>query len=120
MEARIDHQATGAKAERLKIAELPKRVVLIGAQFIGKLFGIERPALGIGAERKQRAQQRQPVGIFALPDMAGNALMIGKGWQREARPDRGIAKIDKIVTWYRAVAGEALRLAVKRQTLIHI
>eukprot|EP00456_Euglypha_rotunda_P049875 TRINITY_DN40033_c0_g1_i1.p1 TRINITY_DN40033_c0_g1~~TRINITY_DN40033_c0_g1_i1.p1 ORF type:complete len:126 (+),score=3.62 TRINITY_DN40033_c0_g1_i1:198-575(+) len=79
VEAGVDDEAAAAIGDRLEIAQPPSDVAVIGAQFVAQLFGIERPALAIGVEGEEGADQRQLVGIFALPDMAGDALMIAEG-----------------------------------------
>ena len=74
----VDHQAAAAEGDRLEVAEAADREVVIDAELVDQLLGIERPAFGISVEREQGADQRQLVGIFALPDVAGNRLVRGE------------------------------------------
>ena len=103
VEAGVDHQAAAAIGDRLEIAQPPRHIAVIGAQFVAQLLGIERPALAIGVEGEERADEGQLVAIFALPDMARYPLMIGEGGQAVARPAVGIAQVDIIVAGHAAV-----------------
>ncbi|PTM44139.1 hypothetical protein C8J24_3413 [Sphingomonas aerolata] len=94
MDPGIDHQPYRTPRQPHEIAEPPRRIAVIQAKLIGKLFGIERPALGIGVERQHRSDQRQLLRIFPLPDMPGNALVEYQIGDRDAVVDRGIAQID--------------------------
>jgi len=80
----VHHHAAGAEGQALQIAQLAHRIAVIGAQFIAQLLGIESPALGIGIERQERADQRQADGIFALPDVAGDPFMEAQRCHAEA------------------------------------
>ena len=126
MEPGVDHQPACAEAGRLEIAELAHRIVGIDAKLVGQLLGIERPAFAIGVERQHRADQRHAVGIVALPDVAGNSLMITKSWKREFRPFGGAAQIDIILARHLAVdrsgggiAARCSRLDRRRHALDH-
>src|SRR3546814_3576083 len=77
VEPRVDDQPAGAERHGLEIAEPSQRIAFVDAELVGELLGIERPAFRIGVEGEQRADERQVVCIFALPDMAWDALMIG-------------------------------------------
>ena len=83
VEAGVDDQAARAEGDALEIAEAARREVVIDAKLVGQLLGIERPAFGIGVERQQGADQRQLVGIFALPDVARDRLVVGEVGQVE-------------------------------------
>ena len=96
VEPGVDHQPAGAERNRLKIAEPPERIALVAAELVAELLGIERPAFRISVEGEQRAHQRQAISIFALPDMARYALVIGEGGRREARPGRGVVQVDVV------------------------
>ncbi|GIX18842.1 MAG: hypothetical protein KatS3mg120_0518 [Erythrobacter sp.] len=74
----VHHQPAGAKGEALQISQPPDLEIIIGAQLIGKLFGIERPAFGKGVEGEDRADQRQAVGKLALPHVPGDAFVEGE------------------------------------------
>ena len=78
VEAGVHHQPAGAEGERLEIAEPPDGEIVIDAEFVRELLGIERPAFRIGVEREHGADERQLVRIFALPDMARDRLVEGE------------------------------------------
>src|SRR5690606_9309558 len=78
VEARVDHQAAGAEGEALEIAEPADLELVVSAELVRDLLGVETPAFGEGAERKDRADQRQAVRILAFPDVAGDRLVVGE------------------------------------------
>ena len=117
VQAGVDDQAAAAIGDRLEIAQPPGNIAVIGAQFVAQLLGIERPALAIGVEGQQRPDQRQFIRIFALPDMAGNALMITEGGQAVARPDAGIAQVDIIIARHAAVDRPGAGIGARRTRL---
>jgi hypothetical protein len=80
VKAGVDDQARGAEGDRVEIAEAADLKALVDSELVGELLGVERPAFGISVEGQQGADQRQLVGIFALPDVAGDRFMV-----REAR-----------------------------------
>ena len=94
MDAGIDDEAAGAEGERLEIAEASDLEIIVEAQLVGKLLGIERPAFRIGVERQHRADQRHPVRIFALPGMAGNRLVHREVGERIFAVQIGRAQVD--------------------------
>src|SRR5690606_5891495 len=75
VEPRVDDEAACPERQRLEIAEPPDLEIIVEPKLVGELFGVERPAFGIGVEREHRADQRHLIGIFALPDMPRNRLM---------------------------------------------
>ena len=103
VEARIDHQTAAAEGNALQIAQPPDRIIVIGTQFIGELLGIKRPAFRIGVERQDRADQRQAIGLFALPDVTGDALVEAKVWHGKAVVAAGFAQIEPDLARDRAI-----------------
>ena len=100
MQAGIHHQAAGAHLLSRQVSQLAKGIVCIHADLVGQLFGIQGPAFDIGVEAaEQDADQRQLARlrqVGALPGMAGNAFMMGKGGQRVFRPGRDVLEVDVI------------------------
>src|SRR5690606_10176752 len=82
VDAGIDDEAASAESDRLEIAEAPDREIVVEAELVGELFGIEAPAFRIGVEGEHRTDQRHLVRIFALPRMAGNRLVHREVGQR--------------------------------------
>ncbi len=78
VQAGVDHQAARAEGEALQVAETADLEIVVGAQLVGQLLRIQRPAFGEGVEGKDGADQRQAVGERPLPRMAGDTLVIGK------------------------------------------
>ena len=87
----------------LEIAEPADGEVVIDAELVGQLLGIERPAFGIGVERQHGADQRQLVRIFALPDVAGDRLVVGEVGQVVLAVQVGGAQVDPEFAGDRAV-----------------
>ena len=56
MDSSIDHDPSGAKQHRLKIADASDGVLFIAAEFIGDLFRIKRPAFCISGEAHDAAE----------------------------------------------------------------
>ena len=78
VKAGVDDQAAATECDRLKVAEAADREVVVHTKLVDQLLRVERPAFGISVERKQRADQRQLVRIFALPDVTGDRLVRGE------------------------------------------
>src|SRR5689334_24549952 len=78
MDAGVHHQPTRPEGNGLEIAESSDRIVLIRAQLISQLLGVERPPLRVGIEAEDLADERHLVGILALPDMPRDRLVIGE------------------------------------------
>jgi len=47
MDARVDDAAVGAEELEFQIADAAEWIVVIHADFVGELFGIERPAFDV-------------------------------------------------------------------------
>src|SRR6476469_6379398 len=75
MDPGVDDEPAAAKRDRLEIAEASDREIVIHAELIHQLLGVQSPAFRISVERKQRTDERQLVRIFALPDVARNRLV---------------------------------------------
>ena len=78
VDAGVDDQPAGAEGDRLQVAEPPDRIVLVRAELVGELLGVERPPFRVGVEGEQLADQRHLVRVFALPDVAGNRFVEGQ------------------------------------------
>ncbi len=127
--AGVDHQAAGAELLGLQVADLAEGVVRIQTHLVGQLFGVERPALHIGVEAPEAVDQREEVAlgdVGALPDVAGDGLVIGQGGQLEARPHARVLEVDVVDRRPRAIHGAAVHVAqrgpaldVRRHALDH-
>ena len=78
VDAGVDHEPRSAEQEGLEEAGAAEWIVGVDTELVGELLGIECPAFGISIEGEQGADERQFVGIFALPDVAGNCFMRGE------------------------------------------
>src|SRR5690349_6196978 len=50
-------------------------IILVRAQFIGELLGVQRPSFRIRVERKQLSDERHLVRVFPLPDVSRNRFV---------------------------------------------
>ena len=117
--AGVDHQPRRAEEEGLEIARAVERR-RIAAQLIRQLFGIKRPAFGIGAHEGDLAQHRDIArGLRGrnLQMMARHAFMIGERAQPIFRPVAHIFQVDEIDGRARPVERGAVIIAVRRTIL---
>jgi hypothetical protein len=54
----VDDQPAGAERDRLQIAQAAERIVVVDAELVRELLGVQRPAFRVRVEREQRARQR--------------------------------------------------------------
>src|SRR5262245_16778259 len=66
----VDDEPTGAECDRLQVAQSSDRIVVVRAELVGELLGIEAPPFGVRAECEQLSDQRLAARVFALPDVA--------------------------------------------------
>ena len=119
VDAGVDHQPRRAEQERLEVAGALQRR-RIGAELLGELFGIQRPAFRIGREETDLAQRRNVLRFLRKADlqmMARHALMIGERGQRIFRPVADILQINEIDGGARPVERGAVVIAVRRAIL---
>src|SRR5512141_1136386 len=93
MDSGVDHQAYGAKQFRGKSSVVGNRI-LIEADFLTQLFGIQSPALGVGVESKSvQPEFRQTLKLLLngkLHVVTRDALVIGNGFVVDERALRVI------------------------------
>src|SRR5690242_5491294 len=75
VDARVHDQPARAERDRLEVAEPPDVVLIVRAQLVGELLGVERPAFRIRIERQLLTDQRHAVRVFTLPDVARDRLV---------------------------------------------
>ena len=75
VDAGVDDQPAGAERDRLQVAEPSDRIVLVGAELVGELLRIQRPAFRVRVEGEQLPDQRHLVRVLALPDVTGNRFV---------------------------------------------
>src|SRR5690606_22093486 len=61
VEPRVDDEQAIPDRLILEVAEPPGRVLVVGAELVGELLGVERPAFGEGVEGEDGADQRELV-----------------------------------------------------------
>src|SRR5690606_12559916 len=69
VDAGVDDHAAGPEKLPLQITDPADRIALIGADFVGQLLGVERPAFGPGRETDRPPEQRQ------LPRLPQDAVL---------------------------------------------
>ena len=118
VEPGVDHQSRGAKQIGLKVAGALDP--LVGAELVGQLLGVERPALAIARVEAVAADHRQCLAQLrnaALQVMPGNALVKGQGRKRIFGPIGGRFQVDVVNRRARAVDAGGVVIAVRRALL---
>src|SRR5688572_26558864 len=99
MHARVHDDPGRPVHEALKHADPASGEVAVHADLVGQLFRIEAPAFAISGYADVAVEKGNRL-VFEderpLPEMAGNALVIGKRRKRPFRPDPGVDQIDVI------------------------
>ena len=78
MKARIHDQPARAERQRLQVAEAADLIAFVGAELVGELLRIQRPALGVRVEGQELPDERHLVRVLALPDVTRNGFVKGQ------------------------------------------